>query len=87
MPLTRRRFVACMGTATPALALASSFSLAEADAKAVPTCTITEGNLKLVLGTMLDPPKCSAVSPPCFTRRMRRPSTPLTPIHPAHRRG
>jgi hypothetical protein len=49
MPLTRRRFIACFGSVTPALALASSFSPAQGDAKAVQTCTITEGNLKVVL--------------------------------------
>src|SRR5215472_5990756 len=48
-PLTRRRFLACVGTATPALALASSFSPAAGDAEAVQTATITEGNLKVVL--------------------------------------
>jgi hypothetical protein len=57
MPLTRRRFVACLGTATPALALASSFSLEEKEAKAVQTCTITEGNLKVVLRDNARSPK------------------------------
>lgn len=57
MPLTRRRFVACLGTATPALALASSFSLEDGEAKAVQTWTITEGNLKVVLRDNARSPK------------------------------
>src|SRR6516225_8800633 len=57
LPLTRRQFVAGIGTATPALALASSFSLAQGDAKAVQTCTITEGNLKAVLRDNARSPK------------------------------
>ena len=56
-PLTRRRFLACVGAATPALALASSFSPAERDAEAVPTATITEGNLKAVLRDNARSPK------------------------------
>ena len=86
MPLTRRRFVACLGTATPAFALASSYSLAEEDTQAVQTCTVTEGNLKVVLRDNARSPKVLSGLAPCFTRKMRRPSTPLTPIHPAHRR-
>jgi hypothetical protein len=57
LPRTRRRFLACVGTATPALALASSFSRAEGDAKAVQTGTITEGNLKVVLRDNARSPK------------------------------
>ena len=56
-PLTRRSFVACIGTAAPALALASSYSRAQEDAKAVQTCTITEGNLKVVLRDNARSPK------------------------------
>jgi hypothetical protein len=57
LPRTRRRFLAGVGTATPALAIASSFSRAEGDAKAVQTGTITEGNLKVVLRDNARSPK------------------------------
>jgi hypothetical protein len=56
-PLTRRRFLVGVGTATPALALASPFPLAAGDAEAVPTATITEGNLKVVLRDNARSPK------------------------------
>src|SRR5262245_61407919 len=57
LPLTRRRFLACAGTAMPVFPSGSSFSYAEQDAMAVPRAAITEGNLKVVLRDNARSPK------------------------------
>src|SRR5262245_64398102 len=49
MSLTRRRFLACIGTAMPAFACTPPLGFGDEEAKPIETATITEGNLKVVL--------------------------------------
>jgi hypothetical protein len=57
MSLTRRRFLACIGTAMPAFACTPPLCFGDEEAKPIETTTITEGNLKVVLRDNSQSPK------------------------------
>src|SRR5262249_21650490 len=57
MSLTRRRFLASIGTAMPAFAFTSPLCFGDEEAKPIESTTITEGNLKVLLRNNSESPK------------------------------